>query len=119
MLVKAASEDGNLQLEATGCRTTGALAPADRVGVVADVGPQIASVVLIPPVAGRTDLLVGRLNSLKERPPGGVVDAGDLLRRRRSQDIDVLVVVVVTAPNAPAGEELLPAFVGELVPEAC
>jgi hypothetical protein len=42
-----------------------------------------------------------------------------LLRRRRSQDIDVLVVVVVTAPNAPAGEELLPAFVGELVPEAC
>lgn len=95
-----------------------ALAPTDRAGVVADVGPQIASVVLVPPVAGRTDLLVGLLDRLEERPPGGVVDAGDLLGRRRPKHVDVLVVVTVTVPDALAGEELLTACIHQLVPEA-
>jgi len=97
---------------------SGVLAPADCVGVVADVGSQVAAVSLVAPVAGRTDLLVGLFDCLEERPPGNVVDAGDLLGRRRPQHVDVLLVVTVTVSDALAGEELLPAGVRQLIPEA-
>ena len=87
------------ELAADGHFEPGALAPADRVGVVANVGPQVASVGLVPPVARRADLLIGFLDRLEERPPSGVVDAGDLLSRCRPQDVHVLVVIVFAVPD--------------------